>query len=108
MLSPGVDDELRGLLARVVTGDAAAIARFYDLTVREVWSVAHRMTQDREAAQQVVETVYCTVWREAGLYTAHGRRPPQVWLLGLTHRACRPAGRDTSGQRRRRVSRPTL
>ncbi|MCJ2021288.1 sigma-70 family RNA polymerase sigma factor [Methylobacterium sp. J-088] len=73
------DDALRGLLAEVGRGDAAALARLYDLTSPKLFGVILRIQKDRGLAEDVLQDVYLRVWQAAGSYDpATGR--PLTWL----------------------------
>ncbi|ROQ52657.1 RNA polymerase sigma-70 factor (ECF subfamily) [Rathayibacter sp. PhB152] len=57
--------ELRALISRVAEGDQRAFARFYDLTVRDVFTVALSVLRERSLAQEVTQEVYLEVWIQA-------------------------------------------
>lgn len=75
------------LLAYVVQRQEAALGILYDRYVRLVYTVALRITGDRQTAEEVVQDVFQNVWQ-----TATGFQPGagsfSSWLLGITrHRA---------------------
>ena len=68
-LLPAEDD---GLLRKCLDGiceqDQKALARFYDLTVSRVYSVALRIVRNDDIAEEVVSDVYMQIWRDAARY----------------------------------------
>jgi RNA polymerase sigma-70 factor, ECF subfamily len=78
------DEELLVLITR---RHEAALGAVYDRYGRLVYTVALRVTGDRETAEEVVQDVFQNVWQAAGSFQ------PRVgafssWLLGITrHRA---------------------
>jgi RNA polymerase sigma factor (sigma-70 family) len=79
---PAAEDDiaLRDYLGAISKHDQAALARFYDLTVSRVYSVALRIVRHVHLAEEVVSDVYMQVWRDAQRYDdARGR--VLGWLL---------------------------
>lgn len=75
-------DEL--LLARIRERDAAALEALYDRYGRAAFALGYRMLADREAAEEVVQDAFMSVWRQAATYDASvGRVRP--WLLAVVH-----------------------
>lgn len=82
MLGLADDDALRGLLADVGRGDAAALAQLYDLTSPKLFGVILRIQRDRGLAEDVLQDAYLRVWQAAGNYDpATGR--PLPWLCAI-------------------------
>lgn len=78
------DDEL---LALVVQGQERALAQLYDRYNRLVYTIALRITGDRQTAEEVVQDVFQNVWQAAGSFQS-GIAQFSSWLLGITrHRA---------------------
>jgi RNA polymerase sigma-70 factor (ECF subfamily) len=78
------DDELLALVAR---GDEAALGAVYDRYGGLVYTIALRVTGDRQTAEEVTQDVFQGVWQTAGSYQA-GRGACAAWLVGITrHRA---------------------
>jgi RNA polymerase sigma-70 factor (ECF subfamily) len=78
------DDELLALVAR---GDEAALGAVYDRYGGLVYTIALRVTGDRQTAEEVAQDVFQGVWQTAGSYQA-GRGACAAWLVGITrHRA---------------------
>lgn len=70
------------LLCRVAQQDATALARFYDLTIARVYTLAHKITREAQGAQDVVVEVYFQLWRQSAKYDA-SRGPVLAWLLTI-------------------------
>jgi RNA polymerase sigma factor (sigma-70 family) len=88
------DDALRGLLAEVGRGDAAALAQLYDLTSPKLFGVILRMQRDRGLAEDVLQDVYLRIWQVAGSYDPTFGRP-LPWLCAIAR------NRAIDGLRRR-------
>lgn len=75
------------LMALVLQRQEAALATLYDRYIRLVYTVALRITGDRETAEEVVQDVFQTIWQAAASFQPNsGAFAP--WLLGITrHRA---------------------
>ena len=68
-LLPAEDDGLlRDCLEAICEQDQKALARFYDLTVSRVYSVALRIVRNDDIAEEVVLDVYMQIWRDAARY----------------------------------------
>ena len=65
-------------------GDAAAFAVLYDRHGRAAYSLAHRMTGERQAAEDLTQEAFLKVWRSAGGYRA-GRGSVRTWILSIVH-----------------------
>jgi RNA polymerase sigma-70 factor (ECF subfamily) len=80
------NDELnacaRDWIARMAVGDEAAVAALYDATLGHVYGLAVRITQDPDAAEDVVAETYLQAWQQAGRYSAE-RGAPLAWLLNM-------------------------
>ena len=50
--------------------DAGAFAVLYDRHSRAAYSLAYRMTGERQAAEDLVQEAFLQVWRAAGSYRA--------------------------------------
>ena len=70
------------LIIRIAQGDHAAVAELYDSASSLVFSLALRILDDREAAEEVTLDVFTQVWRQAESYDAR-RGTPASWLLTL-------------------------
>ena len=75
------------LLELVLRRHDAALGEMYDRYGRLVYTIALRVTGDRETAEEVVQDVFQNVWQAAGGFQ-RGLGTFSGWLLGITrHRA---------------------
>ena len=75
------------LLMLVIRRQERALGQLYDRYGRLVYTIALRITGDRQTAEEVVQDVFQNVWQAAGSYQA-GVGQFSAWLLGITrHRA---------------------
>jgi RNA polymerase sigma-70 factor (ECF subfamily) len=95
----GPDD--RALVVRVVSGDAAALEALYARYGRPCYGLARRILTDEQLAQDVVQEVFLTVWRDAGRFDA-GRGAFSSWVLSMTHHKAVDAVRREENLRKRR------
>ncbi|MDB5895570.1 MAG: polymerase subunit sigma-24 [Rhodoferax sp.] len=79
------DAELIALLDRIAAQDAAALKSLYDRTAGKLYGLALRVVGQREAAEDVLQEAFVTIWRVAGDYRA-SLSPPMAWL-GLVVRS---------------------
>ncbi len=71
------------LVARTVSGDAAAFEVLYDRYAPNVMGLALRIVADRALAEEVVQETFWRVWRNAASF--QGQRGSFAgWLLGIT------------------------
>ena len=95
--------EDRELVARVVAGDAAALEALYARYGRPCYGLARRILADETLAQDVVQEVFLTLWRDASRY-APERGAFSSWLLSMTHHKAVDAVRREETLRKRRTS----
>ena len=76
------DQEWAQLIALTAQGDQAALATFYDRTSPQVFGLALKILNNREAAEEVTLDVYTQVWRQAHTYD-RTRGAPGAWLMML-------------------------
>lgn len=79
----GVEPRWRTLLARVRARDAEALQTLYDETSRVLYSLAYRVLNDREDAEEVILDVYQHVWNAADRYDP-ARGNVLSWLAVMT------------------------
>jgi RNA polymerase sigma factor (sigma-70 family) len=75
------DGQLVGLVAKK---DAGALEALYDRYGRAAYSLALRILTDQTLAQDVVQEVFLSLWRDAGRFDA-GRGTVATYLLSMTH-----------------------
>jgi RNA polymerase sigma-70 factor (ECF subfamily) len=70
-------------VARVAAGDADALRELYDRHGRLVFSMAYRLTSDRQLAEECVQDVFVNLWRRASEYDSE-RAKVTTWLFVIT------------------------
>jgi RNA polymerase sigma-70 factor (ECF subfamily) len=76
----GSDERL--LLRKVATKDAPSLALLYQRFGGLVFTVALRLTNDREVAEEVTQDVFLRCWQRADSYD-ETRGGVQAWLMGM-------------------------
>jgi RNA polymerase sigma-70 factor (ECF subfamily) len=94
------DDQLVGLVAEK---DADALEALYDRYGRAAYSLARRILTDGTLAQDVVQEVFLSLWRDARRFDA-GRGTVATYLLSMTHHRAVDAVRREENLRRWRTS----
>lgn len=74
--------QLAAALARVASGDRAALKLVYDMTSAKLFGVCLRILNDRSEAEDVLQDVYIAVWRKASAFDAT-RASPITWLVAI-------------------------
>ncbi len=90
------------LVALVVDGDGSALEALYGRYGRASYALARRILHDDQLAQDVVQEVFLTVWRDAGRFDAT-RGGFSTWLLTMTHHKSVDAVRKEENLRKRRA-----
>ena len=101
----GFDD--RALVARVTEGDGEALEALYRRYGRPCYGLARRILADDQFAQDVVQEVFLTVWRDASRFDA-ARGGFSSGLLSMTHHKAVDAVRREENLRKRRTSTEVL
>ena len=70
------------LISLVGGGDAEAFALLYDRHSRAAYSLAYRLMNGRQAAEDLVQESFIKVWRSADGYRV-GRGSVRTWLLSI-------------------------
>jgi RNA polymerase sigma factor (sigma-70 family) len=94
------DDQLVGLVAEK---DADALEALYDWYGRAAYSLARRILTDGTLAQDVVQEVFLSLWRDARRFDA-GRGTVATYLLSMTHHRAVDAVRREENLRRWRTT----
>ena len=97
----GLDD--RALVVRIIEGDGGALEALYTRYGRACFGLARRILTDEQFAQDVVQEVFLTVWRDASRYDA-SRGGFSTWLLSMTHHKAVDAVRREESLRKRRTT----
>jgi RNA polymerase sigma-70 factor (ECF subfamily) len=95
------------LVALVTEGDGSALEALYDRHGRAAYALARRILNDGQLAQDVVQEVFLTVWRDASRYDATRGGFP-TWLLTMTHHKSVDSVRREENLRKRRTSADVL
>jgi RNA polymerase sigma-70 factor (ECF subfamily) len=77
---PHLADE--DLMVLVEGGDADAFAALYDRHCRLAYSVAHKLTGEKQAAEDLTQEAFLKVWRSAGGYQPE-RGSVRTWILSV-------------------------
>lgn len=73
---------LSAAIARVAAGERAALHDVYQRTSAKLFGICLRISGDREAAEDILQEVYVSVWRRAGRFDAN-RASPITWLAAI-------------------------
>ena len=74
--------QLAAALARVASGDRAALRVVYQDTSAKLFGVCLRILKDRSEAEDVLQEVFVTVWRKAASFDP-GKASPITWLVAI-------------------------
>jgi len=96
---PDKADDVK-LVERIAGGDADALGELYDRYGRVAFGVLYRMLPGPEAAEEVAQDAFHSVWRQARSYRAE-RGSVRTWLLAI----CRNAAIDWRRTRGKRLER---
>ena len=97
----GQDD--RALVALVATGDGGALEALFGRYGRACFGLATRILVDEQLAQDVVQEVFLTVWRDADRFDP-AKGGFSSWLLAMTHHKAVDTVRREENLRKRRTS----
>ena len=98
-LAPRPPDHDALLVERLAEGHHDALAELYDRHGRAAFSLAYRLTADRELAEDAVQEAFCAAWRHAATYR-RARGSVSSWLLALVHHKAVDIVRRESARRR--------
>ena len=96
---PDKADDVK-LVERIAGGDADALGELYDRYGRLAFGVLYRMLPRPEAAEEVAQDAFHSIWRQARSYRAE-RGSVRTWLLAI----CRNAAIDWRRTRGKRLER---
>jgi RNA polymerase sigma-70 factor (ECF subfamily) len=90
------------LLRRIAAGDAGAVDELYERFRRPAFALARRILADDTLAEDVLQDVFLSVWRDPGAFD--GRRGSfSSWLMAMVHHKAVDAVRREESQRRRQT-----
>lgn len=93
------------LVRRLAEADGSALSQLYQRFGRPCYSLARRICADEGLAEDVVQEVFLTLWRDPARYDP-SRGGFATWLLTLIHHKAVDAVRRESTLRRRMVAAP--
>ena len=96
---PAVD---AALLRRIRAGDRTAIDDLYERFRRPAFALARRILADESLAEDVLQEVFLSVWRDPSAYD-RARGSFSSWLLAVVHHKAVDAVRREESQRRRQT-----
>src|SRR4029079_2450493 len=85
------------ILRRVRAGDANAIDDLYERFRRPAFALARRILGDDGLAEDVLQEVFLSVWRDPAAYE-RGRGTVAAWLLAVVHHKAVDAVRREESQ----------
>jgi RNA polymerase sigma factor (sigma-70 family) len=91
--------QLAAALARVASGDQAALQIVYRDTSAKLFGVCLRILRDNGEAEDVLQDVYITVWRRAGTFDPD-RASPITWLVAIARNRAIDRLRSSTNTRR--------
>jgi RNA polymerase sigma-70 factor, ECF subfamily len=94
------DEDLMQLVRK---GDSAAFEVVYDRHSTAAYSLAYRMVGSRNAAEDVVQEAFLSLWRSGARYD-RARGSVRTWALGIVHNRAIDALRRSLVHDRRRAS----
>ena len=74
--------ELARLLERTADEDQVSLKSLYDCTAAKLYGVCLRVLRDEAEAQEVLQEVFLSVWRNAGSFDA-SRASPITWMATI-------------------------
>ncbi|GAB5348160.1 sigma-70 family RNA polymerase sigma factor [Alteriqipengyuania sp. 357] len=77
--SPEASERLKAAMVRLAKGDREALEEVYRLTNVKLFGICLRILGDRKEAEDALQDVYLTLWRNAARYDAK-RASPIAWL----------------------------
>jgi RNA polymerase sigma factor (sigma-70 family) len=90
------------IMRRIRAGDRDAVEELYDRFRRPAFALARRILADDTLAEDVLQEVFLSVWRDPGAFD-RGRGSVSSWLLAVVHHKAVDAVRREESQRRRQA-----
>lgn len=94
--TPSAAHQLTPLLQAIAAGDRSALSALYERTSAKVYGIILRVLRSESDAEEVLQEVFISVWRNAGRFE-EGRASPITWLCVLAR------NRAIDRMRRRRL-----
>ena len=102
-MNPEPDKDLDAeieLLRQIGQGDRGSFEALYERFSRVLFSIAYRVLNNQEGAEDVLQDVFVQIWEKAALYDP-SRGKPMTWAITLTRN--KAIDRLRSTQRRSRL-----
>jgi RNA polymerase sigma-70 factor (ECF subfamily) len=96
-------DDLARWLSRIALGDRQAFERLYRATSGTLLTVAYRVLNHRDRAEEVLQEAFVNVWHAAASYNA-SVSTPMTWLINIVRNKAIDAYRSRAGERERTVT----
>jgi len=90
------------IMRRIQAGDRTAVDELYDRFRRPAFALARRILGDDNLAEDVLQEVFLSVWRDPDAFD-RGRGSVASWLLAVVHHKAVDAVRREESQRRRQA-----
>jgi RNA polymerase sigma factor (sigma-70 family) len=90
------------LVRRIRAGESSAVVELYDRFRRPGFALARRILADDALAEDVLQDVFLSFWRDPGGYDPDRGTLP-AWLMAAVHHKAVDAVRREESQRRRRA-----
>src|SRR3954453_13296314 len=90
------------LVRRIRAGDRTAVDDLYQRFRRPAFALARRLLADDGRAEDVLQDVFVTVWRDPAAFD-RARGSVASWLLAMVHHKAVDAVRREESQRRRQA-----
>jgi RNA polymerase sigma factor (sigma-70 family) len=90
------------VMRRIRAGDRGGIDDLYERFRRPAFALARRILADDALAEDVLQEVFLSVWRDPGAFD-RGRGSVASWLLAVVHHKAVDAVRREESQRRRQA-----
>jgi RNA polymerase sigma-70 factor (ECF subfamily) len=99
---PTEDPADADLVRRIRSGDRGAIDDLYDRFRRPAFALARRILADDVLAEDVLQDVFVSIWRDPGSFD-RARGSFSSWVLAMVHHKAVDAVRREESQRRRQA-----
>ena len=99
---PGDEPGDADLVRRIRAGDTSAVDDLYERFRRPAFALARRILCDDALAEDVLQDVFLSVWRDPGAFDL-ARGTFSSWLMAMVHHKAVDAVRREESQRRRQV-----
>ncbi len=76
------DPDESELIRRLADGDESAVADLYDRFARPLYSMVHRILHNPADAEEIVQDVFVSLWKNADTFDAR-RSSPFTWLVTI-------------------------